>query len=625
MLKRAIDRWRSIIGGRPAVTPCLEPCPTAYQPSFWFEGAWRTIGAGEKPAIEALLSDAAIKTRDAAERACLTAGWFLLFGDAPTALAQADAALTERPDFPHAHVLRARALRARGERRAALSAFQRATALWPDDACTWVEQAEEHLAHGETEQARDCYNLALAHAPDHLIAHAGLARVLRDAGNPKVALDHVRHALRISPRDATLYFELAVVCSGLDDVPGSMAAYERALELDPACVAACINLGLIHLGNLNDPLGAQRYFERAIELDPRSVAARANLGLALEEQGRTDAALDYYEKLIAADPATSEYRWNRGLALLARGDYARGWDDYEMRNERHAARPRAFPYARWDGAQLRPGAALLVYAEQGVGDEIMFASCVPDLLARGMDCVIECDPRLSALFKRSFPAARIHGTARNGDRSWLAAYSEIEAQIATGSLPQMLRRSADDFPPQGGYLHADSQRIAHWKSRLAADGAAMAAGISWRGGTVKTRRALRSIPMSELMALLRIPNVTFVNLQRDAEEDVAAMRACGATILNYADALGDLNETAALLQALDFVVTTDNTAAHLAGALGCQTLIMLSLSADWRWLNTGVRSAWYPSANLLRQRQAGIWTDVVGAAASLLAAQTARR
>ncbi len=483
----------------------------------------------------------------------------------------------------------------------------------PDELHALTEEAARHYALGEREEALDCFELALAHAPDCAAARLGMSRMLREAGEAAAALEHIRHALRIAPFDAANHFESALVHSRSGDAQGAIAAYQRALELNPENAAAWANLGLMYLSHLGEPHSAQRYFERAIELDPSCVAAQANLGLALDEQGRVGAALAHYESLIAARPAENEYRWNRGLALLGSGDYARGWEDYEMRNARTTgAAPRAFPYPVWQGGALPTAAALLVYGEQGLGDEIMFASCVPDLLARGINCVIECAPRLAALFARSFPAALVHGAARDGDRSWLARYPQIEAQIAIGSLPRLRRRNAADFPIHAGYLRADPRRMEQWRGRLARDSTGYNVGIAWRGGTAKTRRELRSIPLREFAPLFRARRVTFINLQRDADAALTDITAVfGANVLSFAEVLDDVDETAALLQALDGVIAVDNTVAHLAGALGCRALIMLPHSADWRWRSEGATSPWYPSVMLCRQKMPGDWAGVI--------------
>lgn len=489
----------------------------------------------------------------------------------------------------------------------------RSSGLAPADAQAWTEQAAEHLKRDEREDARDCYELALAHAPDCIAARLGLARILRESDESAAALEHVRHALRIAPRDATIHFESALVHNRCGDVPGAQAAYQRALELEPDFAAACTNLGLLYLSQLGDPYNAQRLFERAIDLDSSSVAAQANLGLALDEQGRVDAALAHYQKLIAAYPAESEYRWNRGLALLGSGDYARGWDDYEMRNARATGTaPRAFPYPVWQGGELPGGAALLVYGEQGIGDEIMFASCVADLVTRGMHCVIECDMRLAAVFARSFTAARVHGAARDGDRSWLALHPDIGMQISIGSLPRLLRRGAADFPRHAGYLRADPGRVTAWRTRLAGEAAGHTVGIAWSGGTAKTRRDLRSVPLHEFAPLFKVPQITCVNLQRDAGPALKEMASVhGVEVLNFDAVLDDVDEMAALLQALDGVITADNTVAHLAGALGRPTWVMLPHHADWRWQQTSPASSWYPSLTLCRQPRTGDWAAVM--------------
>jgi tetratricopeptide (TPR) repeat protein len=491
--------------------------------------------------------------------------------------------------------------------------------IQPDEVQALVEQAARHYAQGETEDARDCYETALAHAPNCIPALAGLAALLRDAGAADEALEYIQHALRIAPHDATMCFESALTLNRCGDTQGALAAYQQALELKPRYAAANVNLGLIYLTQLGDPLHAERFFERAIEIDPGAVAAQANLGLALQEQGRTDAALAHYERLITAHPAVNEYRWNRGIALLSRGDYARGWEDYELRNARGTgAPPRLFPYPVWHGEALA-GSTLLVYGEQGIGDEIMFASCVPDLLARGTPCVIECDQRLATLFERSFPAARVHGAARDGDRSWLTRHTDVRVQIAIGSLPRLLRRDESQFPRHGGYLCADPGRVAQWRARLAAEAGGRSVGISWRGGTVKTRRDQRAIPLSQLTPLFDVPRLAWVNLQRGGGQELAALAALRRVkVLSYDDALDDMDDTAALIQALECVVTADNTVAHLAGALGRRVLLMLPWHADWRWLDERSTSPWYPSVALYRQQQTDDWASVIARVAAEL-------
>jgi hypothetical protein len=206
----------------------------------------------------------------------------------------------------------------------------------------------------------------------------------------------------------------------------------------------------------------------------------------------------------------------------------------------------------------------------------------------------------------------VHGAARDGDRNWLAAYPELAAQIAIGSLPRLTRRTAAAFPPHSGYLRADPQRVAYWRKRLADVSTGIKIGVTWRGGTAKTRGGLRSISAHELAPVLQMPGITFVNLQRDAADAAADLAPeFNFRVLSFPDLPSDLDDLAALLQALDAVISVDNTVAHLAGALGRKTWILLPHSADWRWLRGESTSPWYPSVTLWRQSAPGDWVGVI--------------
>jgi len=343
--------------------------------------------------------------------------------------------------------------------------------------------------------------------------------------------------------------------------------------------------------------------------------------LALAELGRADEALARLDGLLAANPEVAEYRWNRAVLRLARGEYAAGWDDYEARHQRtQGAAPRRFPLPEWGGQALGAGQSLLVYGEQGVGDEIMFASCVSDARARTGAVVLECDPRLAPLFARSFPGVHVHGAPRDGDRGWLAAHPALARQSAIGALPRWLRREAAAFPAHAGYLRADPARVAHWRAWLAVAGPGPTVGIAWRGGTAKSRAALRAMPLTEWAPLLGVPGVRWVVLQADAGgEELAAIRAATAAApLLPGIAVSDVDDLAALASALDRVITVDNTLAHLAGALGRPVWIVLPTAADWRWGTGGDRTVWYPAARLWRQAARGDWSPVVAALADAL-------
>ena len=554
----------------------------------------------------------------------LDTGWLphgreLLAAGDRAAVAHFTAAVQGCPDNAAAHCGLGTALQAQGQIEAALASFQRAADLAPDNVEALVGQGDCSLALGELENARDCFEIALAHAPASVAALCGLARLLRETGDVAGSIRRLQDALQRLPAHADILFELGLSLSRAERSDEAVDAYQRTLVADPRHYGALVNLGLYHLSHLGDPKRAQQFFEQAAARYPQSVHAQANLGLALQEQGRLDLAIAHYERLIAQQPDAIEYRWNRGLARLYQGDFARGWADYELRNVRGGRDVRRnFGLPEWDGSE--PARRhLLVYAEQGVGDEVMFASCLPDLARMVASVVVECDVRLAPLYTRSFAGVTVHGAARDGGRDWLRMHPALDHQIAIASLTRLLRARREDFPVHAGYLVPDAARVAAWRRRLAGSSDAPAVGLAWRGGTRKTRAGLRSLELRDLLPLAHARQCRFVCLQRgDCGEELAAARAAGMTIEWWPEALNDLEETAALIAALDQVISVDNTVVHLAGALGRPCWVMLAHVPDWRYGLTGETMPWYPSLRLFRQTRSVDWAPVVAAVAAAL-------
>lgn len=503
---------------------------------------------------------------------------------------------------------------------AAAALFTQVLAVAPDNVAALIGHGECSLALGDYEDARDSFEVALAHAPASLPAHRGIGRLLRLSGEAAASAAVLQEALRLSGPDAELLFELGLSLNAANDTAGAIDAYERALAVAPQHPGALVNLGLVYLTQSVDLARAQQLFATARTLYPDSVAAQANYGLVLQEQGRFDLALAHYDALIAQQTETIEYRWNRAVAHLYLGDYARGWPDYALRHVRGGRDVRReFGLPEWDGENAAQH-QLLVYAEQGIGDEIMFASCLPVLAGDAAGVVLECDTRLAALFARALPRIHVHGTARDGARDWLRRHPALDRQIAIGSLPRLLRRSAADFPAHSGYLQPDVARVAAWRHRLGSAGA-RTVGLSWRGGTRKTRAGLRSLELADFLSFANTPRCRFVCLQRgDCTQEIEMARSAGMEILCWPEALDDLDECAALIAALDLVISVDNTVVHLAGALGRPCWTLLTHVPDWRYGLQGEVMPWYPSLRLFRQPESRDWAPVIAAVARELAA-----
>jgi hypothetical protein len=307
--------------------------------------------------------------------------------------------------------------------------------------------------------------------------------------------------------------------------------------------------------------------------------------------------------------------------LLRRGDFAAGWSQYDwrLRMEKWEHLPK-YSCPVWRGEDLK-GKTLLVTAEQGLGDQIMFASCLPEVVQAAGQCIVESHARLAGLFQRSFP--RISVSPRRFKDSAAIDKGRLTPnfKIAIGGLPGLLRRHESDFPRHAGYLRADPARVEYWRECLRARGAGPHIGISWRGGTTRTRRTARSIDLVHWLPMLRQRSGQWVSLQYgDATGAELASFASeyAVHVDHWQEAIDDYDETAALVSALDLVISVQTAVVHLAGALGKPVWVMVPAVAEWRYLQSGVTMPWYPSVRLFRQSRADDWKPVIDSIATEL-------
>jgi hypothetical protein len=275
------------------------------------------------------------------------------------------------------------------------------------------------------------------------------------------------------------------------------------------------------------------------------------------------------------------------------------------------------PAPLWSGESVE-GKVVLTYGEQGLGDEILFGSCYPDLIAQAAHCIIETEPRLEELFRRSFPAATVLGRHRETELS--AAYPGVSCKLPCGDLPYLYRGSTAAFPQRPGYLAAAPSKVDGWKRRLEELGPGCKIGISWRGGTARTRQEVRSAALDHWRPVLAHPGSQFVSLQYgDCEAELERARSeLGVDLHHWPEAIADYDQTAALVSALDLVITVTTSVAHLAGALGSPVWILVNAAPRWCYGSRGDRMPWYTSARLFRQRRMEVWDDVMQAVAQRL-------
>jgi Tfp pilus assembly protein PilF len=444
------------------------------------------------------------------------------------------------------------------------------------------------------------------------------------------ALTCYERALALAPSHARAHNNIGVIRQQWGELAVAQAAYLKAVEADPQFGLAWFNLAnCFRQDNRLDE--AHAAYRRAIALMPDDPETRINLAIVLRELRQLDESLALLAEIPPHSTERSRAHFNKGLVHLLRGEFGEGWDDYEGRL---AIDPdvRSIPAdCRWDGKP--PGArSMLVLSEQGIGDQVMFASCLPDLVSGPTACEtsqlsIECDHRLVPLFARSFPRMRSFPKTTSSDD--LLAVSQAAIAEHIGSLPRFLRRRFEDFPRTAGFLRTDTERLAKWRSAFARLGGALKVGISWLGGKDFETRRRRSIALELWEPIFKVPGVRFVNLQYGAAaaDAVAAARRFGIALDDATDCdpLVDLDDFAAKMVALDLVLSVDNSTVHLAAAIGRPVWTLLPYAADWRWMLEVETTPWYPSMRLLRCQRPDDWSELLRRVARRLTAATFSR
>jgi len=471
--------------------------------------------------------------------------------------------------------------------------------------------------------AQEAIAAALRADPQETEAYLLRARLAKGQRQFQQAVADYRRALALRPESTEIRIGLAASLHQLAQFEDALDVLDEAAAISPNDSLVLMNRGVM-LRELMRLAEAEQTLRWACRARADNHEAQCHLASVIYDQGRREEAGELLHRVLAVAPALAEAHWQLALQALGAGDFAAGWHHYQHRLRRHDAYVRARELPWWDGREALHG-PLLVLAEQGLGDEIMFASCFGDLMAQVGECIVECDPRLGRLFARSFQHARILDTRDPAGTTPPAAAGAV-AQIAAGSLPELYRRSTQEFPRHSGYLRASAKSVAVWRERLAAVGPGMKVGLSWQGGAWKTRRALRSIPLADLKPLFDVAGVQFISLQyTECEAELSDLTvAHGVTVQHWPEAIADCDETAGLVESLDLVISVTTSIVHLTGALGKPVWVLVPTAAEWRYLRGGQTMPWYPSARIFRQTTPGAWSPVVSEVADALRGQVAR-
>ncbi len=543
------------------------------------------------------------------------------------------------------------ALHRQGRLEEAAAAYRQAVELQPDftDALSNLSGALLNLRRPE--EALPHLEKALAINSSHVLANTNLGLVLHALGRSREGVYYAGKAVELAPqsvgavrscaallvelerwRDALPYCQRWVAlepehaearqalgnCYKTAGDPHEAARqYWKALQLNPDLYAAANNLGLC-LAEAGYDEAAVPLYRKVIEIKPDWATAWTNLGEALRMLGQGEAALACHERAIALEPENPKVRWNRALCLLAIGRLAEGWAEYGWRCASEGSRLRPFLQPRWDGSSPA-GKTFLVWMEQGLGDEILFSSMIPDLLQLGAHCVVECDARLTTIVERSFPGVEAIPRIRPAHPRTQEA--GIDYQIAGGSLARWFRPALESFPRHNGYFVPDPARVEQWKQRLASLGEGLKVGICWRSMVHRGSRARHYSQLHQWGPVLTTPGVHFVNLQYDrCEEELReAEQLFGVRIQTWEDLdlKDDQESIAALASQLDLVLSAIVAPHAIAGAVGTPNWV-LSRGLTNHWGLGTDYCPWLPSTRKFSCGATDPWEPAIERMASEL-------
>lgn len=484
-------------------------------------------------------------------------------------------------------------------------------------------EAEDNLGslamlRGRADEAAARHRAALRRRPTLSAAWNNLGNALKAQGMLAGATIAWRTALALFPNAAEVWTNLGNGLRAVERFDGSEAAHRRALRLRPANAIAHNNLGDAVQMSGGDAVGATSY-RRALALDPAYAEAASNLGLALQRLQRTAEAGAWFDRALALVPDLALARFNRGLLRLEAGEIARGWPDYAWRfGSGRIGRVRQPALAAWRGEELS-GKRLLIWREQGVGDELLFAACYAEAIARARHVVIESDARLVTLLQRSFPSASVRAQTVDAEGRETGMPTDCDLHTPAGSLARVFRGRLADFGPLPAWIIPDPVRVAQWLERLARLPRGLRIGIAWRSQLLTAERRGAYTNLDQWAPVFAVPGITLVNLQYgEVEGELStAEQAHGVTIHRWPDLdlRDDFEGAAALTATLDLVIAPAVSAGELAGAVG--TPVWRIGGCDWTWLGTGVRP-WFPSMRVFAPPPGGGLGEALERAAQVL-------
>ncbi|WP_321882470.1 tetratricopeptide repeat protein [Paraburkholderia bannensis] len=482
-----------------------------------------------------------------------------------------------------------------------------------EDAMSLYKRGRDHYGRLDFELAETAFRRVTEIEPGWPQAKIALSSTLQKRSCNSEAESILRQALVEFPGDESVHNALALLLSETNRLEEAGEHYREAIRLNPDFYQAKNNLGVL-LTNLDELQEAESVLRSGLASNENSHQMLSNLGRVLAHQGKPGEAIQAYRQALAISPDFAEAKLNLSHVLLALGEYEEGWSLYESRHDpaigaRITVAPPAI-WPMWHGESLA-GKSILVWPEQGFGDTIQFCRYASMLKSRGAERVsIACQPELQHLFKSLQDVDAVYALDGNG------TIQRHDYWCYVMSLPHRFGSTLETIPGSPPYLRADAERISWWQERLPPGG--LRVGLVWAGdprrntAAARTMDSRRSVSADAFLPILRVPDVTFVSLQKG---EIARKQIFNLPPdLRPYDPMGlvaDFRDTASIIASLDLVITVDSSVAHVAGALDKPVWILSRFDGCWRWLYDRDDSPWYPRARVFRQRESGDWASVI--------------
>ena len=491
---------------------------------------------------------------------------------------------------------------------------RRSLAIDPDDAEAHAYLGQSLHGLGRLQEALRCADAALSRRPDFAQAHNARGSYLAELQDPDAALAAFDEALRLAPGFVAAWFNRAAVLEKLGRGQEARSSYQRVLELTslaPQSAPVLTDRGnaLLQLDRWEEALES---YERAIRLDPRYAPIYANRGTVLRYLGRLEEAADSYGRAIELNFDVPLARMGRAHTRLLAGRLEEAWSDFESRWQAFGLRsglpPELEAIPLWLGAEPLAGRTILLYGEQGLGDMIQFCRYARLVSERGARVLLQVPASLSELFGSLAGVDAVVPAGKVGE--------PIDLRCPLMSLALAFGTTLATIPSPGRYLHSEPDARARWRRRIGA-GARPRVGLAWSGRAAHKLDRHRSIAL-ELLAQCLPAGPRYYVLQNDIRAQDRAALVRWPAVSDLSREVSGFKETAAAIEQLDLVVSVDTSIAHLSGALGKPTWLLLPFAPDSRWLLGRTDSPWYASMTLFRQRTPGDWRGVLDQVAAQL-------